>query len=92
MRAVHLSDLHVAACALRCLPEEQQPDAVRQAVEHANIADRYRKRLRKAHLVFGSGTLSSAFGPVDVPERCDTAYLQALRTVVAILLQRADKK
>jgi len=90
MRAVHLSDLHHAACALRSLPDEARAGRMQTALIHAKAADLYRKRTRKSHAQFGHGTLSSAFGPVDVPPRCDTAYLRALRVVVTELLHDND--
>ncbi|MEL6641931.1 MAG: hypothetical protein AAFP98_11575 [Pseudomonadota bacterium] len=85
MRPLHLSDLHVAACALRGRPASDQVAAIRGAIAAADTADRYRKRLRKAHPDFGTGTLSSVFGTVDEPNSCDAAYLAALAVVVAAL-------
>jgi len=81
MRALHLSDLHVAACALRGLAPDQQAAQMQEALERADIADRYRKRLRRAHPLYGSGTLSGTFGPVKVPDHCDLAYCEALLNV-----------
>jgi len=89
MRPVHLSDLHHAACALRALPAGQQADRMHAALLAAETADRYRKRLRKSHPTYGHGTLSSAFGAVDVPKRCDRAYLQAMQIVVSALIRKS---
>ncbi len=85
MRSIYLSDLHIAACALRGLPEEVQVERMQTALEAAKLADRYRKRLHKAHPQFGTGTLSSAFGPVIEPATCDQAYLAAMAVAVAAL-------
>lgn len=89
MRRLFLSDLHHAACALRGLPNAAQSTRMRDALIAAQIADRYRKRLGKAHPEHGTGTLSSALGPVTEPSFCDTAYLRAMQSVIAALLDRA---
>lgn len=85
MRAVHLSDLHIAACALRGLPEADRAAAMKQALVQAQAADLYRSRFDRAHPSFGTGTLASTFGPVAEPPRCDAAYLAALAVVVGTL-------
>lgn len=88
MRRLHLADLHAAACALRARPAAAQWPAIRAALQDADTADRYRKRLRKSHPALGHGTLSSAIGPAPDPGHCDRAYLQALQVVVAALLDQ----
>lgn len=88
MRAIYLSDLHVAACALRKVSATARPAAMATAVAQAEAADQYRKRFRKAHPRFGSGTLAGAFGNVQEPPRCDRAYLEALGVVIATLRDR----
>lgn len=85
MRPVHLSDLHVAACALRVLPPEAQQAGIQNAITAAQTADRYRKRLHKAHPEHGTGTLSSVFGTITETAQCDAAYLAAMAIVVAAL-------
>lgn len=85
MRSLHLSDLHVAACALRVLPPEAQQDAIQSAIAAAQTADRYRKRLHKAHPEHGTGTIASVFGAIAEPAHCDAAYLAAMAIVVAAL-------
>jgi hypothetical protein len=95
MRPIHLSDLHFAACALRGIARADQPACLRSALEHADIADRYRKRLRRAHPHYGLGTLTSALSdhaPVIEPANGDHAYLQSMLVVVQGLLQRAGQK
>ena len=85
MRTLYLSDLHTAACALRLLPDTERAAALQAAIKNAKNADRHRKRLHKAHPVFGTGTLASAFGPVTEPHHCDAAYLAALAVVLEAL-------
>lgn len=62
------------------------------ALCQADVADRYRKRLRRAHPQFGLGTLTSAFGS-DVlhDEHQDHDYLQAMLVVVTGLVARAGQ-
>ena len=91
MRPLHLSDLHVAACALRGLPETDHASAIDDAINNAKTADAYRKRLHKAHPTHGPGTLSGVFGTVNEPSRCDLAYLIALKAVVAALCRDIRK-
>ena len=92
MRPIHLSDLHFAACSLRGLPVDEQTARLTQALGHADIADRYRKRLRKAHPQMGVGTLTSALGPQALKnERQDQDYLQAMLVVITAILDRAGR-
>lgn len=89
MRAIHLSDIHFAACKLRCLPPREIEQRMARALAKAHIADKVRKRLGRAHPDFGLGTLISALDdgePSHAPDRCDRHYLNALSQVVAALL------
>lgn len=95
MRPIHLSDLHFAACALRGIARADRPARLRCALEQADVADRYRKRLRRAHPHYGLGTLTSALsdlGPITEPISDDHEYLQSMLVVVQGLLQRAGQK
>ena len=62
MRPVHLSDLHFAAVALQRVAHADRRQVFAVAVNHADIADQYRKRLGRAHPEYGLGTLTSALG------------------------------
>jgi hypothetical protein len=89
MRAVHLSDMHFAALALKQQPPNDQAELFQTALCHADIADKYRKKLRRAHPEFGTGTLTSAMAdraPVAENKGRDTAYLQSMLVVVTGLL------
>lgn len=87
MRPVHLHDLDTLTRTLLVLPEPDQPIVARQIVQAADIADKYRKRLGRAHPQYGLGTLTSAVQ--DLPKattlRCDQAYRRCLGIVLAAL-------
>lgn len=92
MRPIHLSDLHHAAISLSSVPLGERKHQFAQALSRADIADRYRKRLRKAHPQFGIGTLTSALSihlPNDTDRPTDEDYLRAMLVVVTGLLHRA---
>lgn len=90
MRPVHLSDLHFAACAVQHLPRKMQITRLQTALDHADTADRYRKRLRRAHPVYGTGTLTSALGDIGASTTCThPAYLEAMAVVARLLSDRA---
>jgi hypothetical protein len=95
MRAIHLSDLHFAARTLAILPAASRPAAFEAALQRADIADRYRKRIRRAHPTYGLGTLISALDggrQLDDAGECNTLYLQSMLVVVTGLLKRARQK
>ncbi len=60
MRRVHAGDLIMAARVLGSLPQTTRPAAALAMVRGARLADRYRKRLRKRHALWGDGTLAAA--------------------------------
>ena len=94
MRPVHLSDLHYAACTLQTHPAETQTAVLQSALAKADTADRYRKRLRRAHPAYGTGTLTSALAvaqPIDDTQTHSTAYLQAMLVVITGLLSRSAR-
>lgn len=95
MRPVHLSDLHFAALALAQIPPDQRTAAIDRALRHADIADRYRKRLRRGHPTYGTGTLTSAIwdgDPLQAPKGATPTYLQCLLIVVTAVLERSDSQ
>lgn len=84
MRPTYLSDLDQAARAVLAVPAQDRAAAAAKIVAQADTADRYRKRLSKAHHEFGTGTLTSAVQ--DVP-RADIAYCHAeYRACLALVL------
>lgn len=86
MRGVFLSDLHHAACALRAFPQQYRVDLACIAIMQARCADLYRKAHGRVHPQWGNGSLSGVFGPVDAPDRCDRAYLDAMAAIIAALM------
>ncbi|SEM43755.1 hypothetical protein SAMN04488003_101110 [Loktanella fryxellensis] len=84
MRPVHVTDLDIAA---RTVLAYGPVTAVR-IVAGARLADRYRKRMRRRHRLWGDGTLAgacAAIGPAAPPGACDAAYRTALAAVLAAL-------
>ena len=90
MRAIHLTDLDIATRVLMGLPAGQQAEAARDIVAGARLADRFRKRLRRRHPVWGDGTLAQAAlavrGPAASP-RCDARYRAAMVGLLAAIGQ-----
>jgi hypothetical protein len=95
MRPVHLCDLYFAALALRDYAPEAREGVMAQALQRADTADRYRKRLRRGHPIYGLGTLSSAMETGKVsPDRAHSHLddLQCMLIVITGVLQRARVK
>lgn len=89
MRSVLPGDLRAAACALLPVPRAARGAALAALLARAEAADRYRRRLGRAHPAWGDGTLAAAAGPVPPePFADDPDYLDALGRVVAVLAAR----
>jgi len=91
MRPVMHGDLTGLARHLLTLPPDQRPAACAQALDQADAADRYRKRLGRAHPLWGNGTLMARARVLPVPREpalCDPAYAACLMLVLAKLMQR----
>lgn len=95
MRAVHLSDLNMAARTLICARVPDRAVMLASLLEQAHVADKYRKRTGRAHPQFGNGTLSDACQQhprASMPDRCDPQYLGCLAVVINGLLKtRSDQ-
>ncbi len=86
MRQVHLMDLDAVVRAVVHLDATARRARLRQIVERACWADKYRKRLRKPHPEFGTGTLASAIGEPHTPAiACDSHYRLCLSDLLNIL-------
>ena len=88
MRAVQLADVEIAARALMIVPCEDRKSLIERLLWQADTADRYRKRLRRPHGEFGTGTLMSAamqcpLAPRPVRLTADVAH--AFSTVINAL-------
>ena len=93
MRPVQLADLHFAALSLCDHPLAVRGRVMDRALQQADIADRYRKRLRRAHPTYGTDTLSSAIWDgraLGHPRGADLDYLQCLLVVITAILDRGD--
>ena len=56
MRAVHLSGLNLAARTLMIVRAEDRSRWIAQILDQAHAADKFRKRIGRAHLPYGNGT------------------------------------
>lgn len=88
MRAVLLGDLLALVRVVKSVPAGDRLTLCRCIIRTAELADRYCRRLGRAHPDWGNGTLSGALppgpvapmGPVDDPETaaCLTMVLEQL--------------
>lgn len=87
MRPLHVTDLDLATRTV-LIHGSDMAECAAGLVAAARLADRYRKRLRRRHPVWGDGTLAGAcgaYGGAAAPRTCDTAYRRALALVLAAL-------
>ena len=95
MRAVHLSDLNMAARTLLAVPQRGRRKLVQSLIHNAHVADKYRKKTGRAHPQYGDGSLCAVCQPmtkVAMPDRCDPRYLDSLGIVIEGLLARVTMK
>ncbi len=93
MRPVQLADIEAAARVLLCCAPKGQPALAAQLIAQADLADTYRKRLRKPHVVFGTGTLMSAASrhpQTGRLESFDKSNLDAFASVIKALQCHLD--
>lgn len=91
MRPISFADLEVALRVLLSVDEGQRECTMATLIEHAHVADRYRKSLGRPHPEFGSGTLMSAAQGFDMQSRSAylaTEELDAVAVIVKALLAR----
>ncbi|MGJ8618206.1 MAG: DUF7742 family protein [Sulfitobacter sp.] len=95
MRSVYFSDLSVAARALLSVPPDHRENLCMQMMWEADWADKYTKRLGKAHLQWGNGTLMAAARTRQLQsERCfsDTEFAMCIGVIIKCLeMHRAAK-
>ncbi|MEJ6398048.1 DUF7742 family protein [Yoonia sp. 208BN28-4] len=88
MRPFHIADIDVAVRYLLSVPQADWSATAHQIVKRADLADRFRKRLARAHPEWGTGTLATAI-PARVgrayPAHCDGTYLAALAVLINAL-------
>ena len=91
MRRILHGDLVAMARHLLTLPPDQRPAACAQALDQADAADRFRKRLGRAHPRWGNGTLMARARVIPLPREpalCDPAYAACLILVLQSVMQR----
>lgn len=91
MRPVLHGDLVAAARVLLATPAGARSERLRQVLAAADLADRYRKRLGRAHPRFGTGSLMAAAGAwprACEPFLADPDYLDCLIAVLVALRAR----
>ena len=85
MRQLLPGDLDCAVAVVMRQPPEARAGVAARLLEEADVADRYRKRLGRAHPAYGSGSLmSAALGWPDGPRGrvYDASYCAALIVVL----------
>ncbi|MCJ7873735.1 hypothetical protein Q4577_13335 [Marinovum sp. 2_MG-2023] len=90
MRPVLHGDVTAAARAMLMVPAEAREGLCRRMIEEADFADRYAKRLGRAHRDWGNGTLMAAarVRPLAAePPLGEDAYCRCLETVFHLLLE-----
>ena len=95
MREVYISDLTVAARALLAVPPCHRTLLCHDMLNEADWADKYAKRLKKPHPIWGNGTLlAAARGRNIVSERSfsDPEYASCFMIILQqIAVHRAAK-
>jgi hypothetical protein len=85
MRPLLPGDLDCAVAVVMAQPPEARAGVAAELLAQADLADRFRKRLGRAHPVYGTGSLmSAALGWPDAPRGRvhDTSYCAALIVVL----------
>lgn len=94
MRPVLPGDINAAARALLPVPPATRKELAMRLVKEASAADCYRKRFRKAHALWGNGTLMAAalMRPLGLEPRLDDReYLECQFLVFEALLMGKAK-
>ncbi len=95
MREITHGDIRAAARVLLGLPETGWPRLMREMLDEAHCADRYRKAFARHHPRLGNGTLMSAAfarSPVPEPPAADPRYLAAIAaSIEAVLRWRMER-
>jgi hypothetical protein len=82
---VQLADIETAVRALLAVEARARAGLMTELLRRADIADRYRKTLRRPHVLFGTGTLMSAASRFDLaprPARISGEVLRAYAIVI----------
>lgn len=93
MRAVHLTDLDIAARVLAGQGCAARDRLARRMIAFARLADLYRKRTGKPHPRWGAGALQDAarrLGPVTDADARSDAYRSGLAAILKALAKHQD--
>ncbi|WP_375281158.1 hypothetical protein [Pseudooctadecabacter sp.] len=87
MRAVGLADLDMAARAVMMVPPADQPVFAERLIAQADVSDRWRKRMGRAHPGGGTGSLyaQASLGAVATSDHAGPAYCAAMSCVLVAL-------
>lgn len=88
MRACRVDEVLMAARCLHGLPLSEQPAQAQLWIAQSHIADKYRKRLKKYHPLWGNGSLLSRLDRTkryDKVDLGDPDFLQALVVMLSAL-------
>ena len=92
MREVVHGDVVAVASALRELPPEGWEARIAEYLIRADAADRYRRRIGRAHPHWGNGSLMGAVlceaGIWPEPRLSDPIYAEAMVAVLMALIRR----
>lgn len=86
MRPLLPGDLDCAVAVVMAQPPEARAGVAARLLAQADLADRYRKRLGRAHPVYGTGSLMSAALGWSFPSNgrlYDSSYCSALIVVLS---------
>lgn len=89
MRPVQLADIEAAALVLLNVEADQRRALAALICGTAAVADKYRKRLRRPHPMYGSGSLMSAaatFSQASRPSQGTGEYLECIHIVTTAVL------
>ncbi len=95
MRAITSGDIGMLARHLaRFRPEERQAVALR-LLDRAHAADRFRRRMGRAHRLWGDGSLAAALPPAEIararPVIMDRQHLEAMHDALRAILCWKDR-
>lgn len=91
MRPVLHGDVSSAARVLLCMPDADRRSACQRMILEAEAAERHMRRWRRAHPLWGNGSLMSAARKrmlADEPGFDDADYCLCFETVLRCLIER----
>jgi len=92
MRPVLHGDVVAAARHLLTVPEVLRRQVMRKLIHRAGLADRFRRRFGRCHLLWGDGTLqgvASRRALAGEPYLDDLEYCACMALVFEVLIDRA---